>query len=168
MIFSKRLPWLLFAITAGLNVLSYALLAFDAMTPDEPVVSTVSPIMGFVGALVASKQRQNLVGWVFLLLCFTLTVNSLGLGYAEAAETNSSLKGANYAEWLGEWLTIIWISLAASFVPLLFPTGRPLTPRWRTVLWLTIAATALSAGATGCDPVPSIPTLPRLLRTRSV
>ena len=148
----KLAPWLVLLLAIAVNVVSYVLVAFDAMSLGETGIATVTLVIGFVGALVASKRGGNGIGWVFLLLCLSLAVNSFAVGYAEAAENRPDLPGAAYAEWLGDWLTLVWISLAATFVPMLFPTGRPLTPNWRPALWLAIGATTLGVTASALRP----------------
>jgi hypothetical protein len=52
--------------------------------------------------------------------------------------------------WLSLWLSYVW-GLTVTFLPLLFPTGRPPTPRWRPVAWaaaLVLVATCTVAAIT--------------------
>ena len=90
----KLAPWLVLLLAIAVNVVSYVLVAFDAMSLGETGIATVTLVIGFVGALVASKRGGNGIGWVFLLLCLSLAVNSFAVGYAEAAEDRPDLPGA--------------------------------------------------------------------------
>jgi hypothetical protein len=53
-----------------------------------------------------------------------------------------SLPGATFAAWYASWTWYPTLALALVFTPLLFPTGRLLSPRWRSLAWLAGAATA--------------------------
>jgi hypothetical protein len=53
------------------------------------------------------------------------------------------------AAWIGTWIWLPSVTLTITFLLLLFPHGRLLSPRWRPVAWLaaavTVAGTALLA-----------------------
>ena len=56
--------------------------------------------------------------------------------------------------WLDDWLSDVWIGLIAVWIPLLFPDGRLLSPRWRPVLWLAFLDIALSVSGAMLKPGP--------------
>jgi hypothetical protein len=53
-----------------------------------------------------------------------------------------SRPGAILADWYGSWSWFPTISQALVFTPLLFPTGRLLSPHWRPAAWLAGTTTA--------------------------
>ena len=63
------------------------------------------------------------------------------------------------AAWYSEWAFYVWLCCAGLLLPLLFPSGRLLSPRWRIVLAVDLAALVLSVlgvafhpGALDVDP----------------
>jgi hypothetical protein len=63
-----------------------------------------------------------------------------------------SLPGYAYVAWFAGWTWYVWLMLGAAVLPLVFPNGRLLSPRWRPALWL--AATALAANVVGAAFAP--------------
>ncbi len=94
-------------------------------------------VFGLVGAVVASRLPLNPIGWLFLGLSLFDGIFELANGYTHytfSAEPGS-LPGARWTAWVADWTS----PLAPPFLVaalLLFPDGRPPTPRWRWVLWL--------------------------------
>ena len=102
-----------------------------------------------VGAMVASRQPCNAVGWLLLVIPVGLTLQTLGEVYV----FTRSNPGYETVALVAASLINIWLLLTVSLLPLLFPDGRLLSPRWRPVLWLdvavlvgTMAVTLLSPG----------------------
>ena len=106
-------------------------------------------VLGFgafmvVGALVVAHRHRNPIGWMFsaiALLAFTGGVAGEYATYALVTRPGS-LPGAVLAAWYASWPWYPTLALALVFTPLLFPTGRLLSPRWRPVAWLAGAASA--------------------------
>ena len=84
-----------------------------------------------VGALVASRRPRNPIGWLLMAIA-ALFVLALGLGnygeYGLLVEPGS-LPGAVYAAWVGGWIWPVVLGLLGLPI-LLFPDGRPPSPRW--------------------------------------
>ena len=90
-----------------------------------------------VGALIAVRAGNRL-GWYFLAGATVTAVSVAADAYAARAAT-AELPGASWAGW------VLTVSLGATapfffLTPLLFPDGRPPSPRWRPVLWIAVLA----------------------------
>jgi hypothetical protein len=121
-----------------------------------PVV--VAPLaFAVVGALVASRQQRNPVGWQLLAVGVFMTANLAGESYARYALLTApgSLPGGLYGAWLG-WSYAPIVAILAVFLPLYFPTGRLLSPRWRPVLWLGAGFLVLAVAGNALWPGPDV------------
>jgi hypothetical protein len=112
-----------------------------------------------IGALVASRQPKNTIGWIFCALGLFLTSSSASGQYAIYALVSSpgSLPGGGTAAWLEAFLNGPIILVLFALVLLLFPDGRPLSRRWRAALWLDliVAAVLLVVGSFKPGPMPT-------------
>lgn len=99
-----------------------------------------------VGALVASREPRNPIGWILL----GLTVYAALTGVAEAyfnrylAGEGGSERWFDAAAWFSKsgssWIPIVFVPLV--FLPLYFPHGRLPSRRWRLVPWCAAAGIA--------------------------
>jgi cytochrome b subunit of formate dehydrogenase len=110
--------------------------------------ATVPVIWGIsfsaIGAVIASQRPENPIGWIFLLAGFFHGLNAFSSEYSTFAllTNHGSWLGGAFFSWLFTW------AFAPGFATfpltlLLFPTGRPPSPRWRLVLWLIAVGLAL-------------------------
>jgi hypothetical protein len=108
-----------------------------------------------VGALVAASQPRNSVGWLLLAVAVCMTVRLVGESYAIYALITApgSLPGGLYGAWV-QWSWFGVVAILAIFLPLYFPTGRLLSPRWRPVLWLGIAFLSSAVVSNALQPGP--------------
>jgi hypothetical protein len=109
-----------------------------------------------VGALVAARQPRNSVGWLLLAVAVCMTVRLVGESYAIYALITApgSLPGGLYGAWvLWSWFGVV--AILAIFLPLYFPSGRLLSPRWRPVLWLGIAFLSSAVVSNALQPGPT-------------
>jgi hypothetical protein len=93
-----------------------------------------------VGAVVASRRPRNPIGWFFVLSSSSLAIADATLRYAAygLVIAPGSLPLAHAMAWPSGWLWVPGVVLILVFVPLYFPNGHLLSPRWRPVLWLAI------------------------------
>jgi len=104
-------------------------------------------VLGFgafmvVGALVVAHRPGNPIGWIFSAIALLAFTGGLAGEYATYALLTrpGSLPAATFAAWYTSWPWYPTLALALVFTPLLFPTGRLLSPRWRSLAWLAGAA----------------------------
>jgi hypothetical protein len=102
-----------------------------------------SAALGVVGFVVASRKPRNPLGWIMLAAA---AVSSLSQDASFYMVADYRLRHGGLP--LG-WVAVLaqpgWaVSIVLSgLVVLLFPDGRPPSPRWRWVLWLYLAAATL-------------------------
>jgi signal transduction histidine kinase len=133
---SLRASWLVWAFVMVLAGGMLTLAAFNGTIADDPILTPMflSFVMGYstVGALIASKNRTNRIGWLMVVAGISLALAGLGDEYLRfATETRpGSLPGAPIAALLSN---LAWGPLFAvlTLVTLLFPTGSVPGPRWR-------------------------------------
>ena len=144
-------------VLAALGLLLLALnreriggLVFEQWAEDAVVAVGFSTI----GAVVAPRfPVRNPIGWLF---CAIGLVGAVLLFCGEyAAYSLLSWPGTQpsgeAAAWVASWLWVVHVGLFA-FLGLLFPDGRPPTPRWHPFAWFAGAAVAAGTVVTAFSP----------------
>jgi signal transduction histidine kinase len=138
---SSLLALVLLGITAILLVTAVILLL---RTVDRPAttfgfrgaVEFLTLAFALVGAVLARRRPENPIGWIFLVASLLSGVQVVAQEYTILALAQGDIRGARIANWIDGF---IWVPITGSisiFLSLLFPTGRPPSPRWRWVLWV--------------------------------
>lgn len=151
---ARKLAWGIAGVSLALMAATLVLMFVDrgASLPDNvgswtaaDVLDVVSSIgVPILGVVIVSKQPKNAIGWVFLVAGLTLGLATFGQTYAlhTLVAQPGSAPGGRAMAWLSN---VLWPIPVAGLILvfLLFPTGRPVSPRWRIVVWLTLAALAV-------------------------
>ena len=154
---STRLAWSLCAVTFALQVVGWALIPLvEDFTPAFDLVSGAAlVVLPVVGALVASRQPGNAIGWLFCGAGLLLALAGATYSYAAyALMVRPELPGGLAAAWLTSWVFLPAVFGVPPLLFLLFPDGRPLTRRWRAAIVLTV--TGLTCQAVGAALAPGV------------
>lgn len=104
--------------------------------------------MAMLGALLARRRPDNMVGWLLVAVAIIMGIDSFGMTYAhEVYAEGRPWPAAHVAAWLALW-TWAPATILLALLLMLFPTGRPLAGRWGhvvTVTWAWVAATVLAS-----------------------
>lgn len=123
-----------------------------------PVWDVVADLTGFVlfavvGAVIVRRQRANVVGWVMIGAGWCFALESAASRYVEAAAFGVDLPATVWVAWVASWVWSPAWSFTFGWLPLLFPDGRVLTPRWR---WLAVV---MGLGSLQVVPAMFLPVL---------
>ena len=117
-------------------------------------VSIALSTFAVMGALVASRQPQNAIGWLLIAVGCSWALDSALEGYAMYGLSlhPGSLPLAEYADALDDWLWMCSIGIMGTFLFQLFPDGRPLSRRWAVLTWISAAALGLAVAGAAFAP----------------
>ena len=159
---SRWVATLLLALSLGMVAFAFSSLVLpggDAL-PDRPslilflIAASVMLTYPFVGTLLAVRRPRNPLGWLLLVLGLGFTLSFFSTEYLGRATISGwPLPGAVWVAWLSTWSFVLNVSIAFGWIPLLFPTGRVLSPRWVPVAWAIGIVTVVGAVAAALDPV---------------
>jgi hypothetical protein len=152
-------------LVAGVIVLDETVARPDEV--EESFAETLSLLVAFsafavVGALVASRQPRNTVGWLFLACPLFAITAAFSEEYAYRAyvlDPGSLPLGAVFG-WLYTWTWYPGLA-AIGLAALLFPDGRPPGPRWRLLVWAYVGTVVLATAGASVYPARLDTTDPR-------
>jgi hypothetical protein len=110
--------------------------------PDLLFADVAVLAMATVGTLLAIRIPGNAIGWLLLVAALCLGIETLGVSYM-----NLSLKvaaGTFPGTAAAAWLYVLFTPGMAAImtIPLVYPDGRLLSPRWRWVVAMLVFASA--------------------------
>jgi hypothetical protein len=153
---------LLAALTAAFLAIGAAFLVWSLVGPadngqaaDQVLVGVFALSFGSVGAFLVARRPENAIGWLFVVDGLAWALSFACAAYAVAAlyVPERSLPYGETTVWLATW-PIPGYAITAALVFLLFPDGRPLSPRWRPIVWLGAFGIVLATAAVAVTPGP--------------
>ena len=115
---------------------------------DLSTSSVLLPIAGMtslsMGLVLVTRLPRHRVGWLLWAsgAAMALTVITQGLANLGLTTSPGSVPGAIWLAWLSASIGGLALFVPALLLPLLYPTGRPPSPRWRPIVVATIATIA--------------------------
>jgi hypothetical protein len=148
----RRLAWPLFglwvALTATGSVLQ--LTVGDAL---DAAIAPVLAVLAGVGLLLWLRRPDNPIGRILLVLAILIAFSVVAEGvYQQWDGDPAPPLAVRVLVAFDEPLSLLWLTLVGIVLPLVFPTGRLLSPRWRALLWTGGAVLALSIIGTTLGP----------------
>jgi hypothetical protein len=109
-----------------------------------------------LGALIVWRQPTNRYGWVWCMVGLVAAVRGAAFAYEIWAWYVAPVQPGGFeAAWLGTVMDTLYFGLGP-LVLLLFPDGRPPSPRWRPLVWATVVVAVAWTLSTAVAPGPMI------------
>jgi len=116
--------------------------------------ATIALIWGITGSLIVSRQPRNSAGWIFCIAAGAVALNSFAYTYTVfgVRVSGSPLPAQDLVALLGEYSFAVAVLIP--LLVLLFPDGRPPSPRWRWATWVLLAGFAIAVVSFALTPGP--------------
>ncbi len=156
---ARRAAWLAWALLAlALLIAIPGVILTTVNNPPTLVDNILSAVFLLIfagmGALIASRRPRNPVGWLLCLVALLSLTGGLTLEYAYYGLVShpGALPAAIWVVPLGGAARSAGWFYMLTLVPLYFPTGELLSPRWRWVVWIVAVATVASIAGAALSP----------------
>jgi signal transduction histidine kinase len=151
---AHRVAWLLCWLTLALIACALVLAILNSTGIGDLVFLVTVMSCAVAGVMVASRRPANPVGWFFLVSALSLATTMLTNEYVTYGLVSEpgSLPGSRAMVWPLTWLWVPGAVLILVFVPLYFPDGRLVSPRWRPVAWFAVFFSVFAAVLSALEP----------------
>ena len=139
------------AIVAAALLLAAGTLVLAALNEHGSLVEKLSALAvtalpyPIVGALIAHRLSRNAVGWVLVAIGLLQGVQLFTDEYAYRSFVTEAgpLPFGPEVAWLSFWTWMPSLALLVTLTLLLFPDGRPPSPKWRWGVWFAATGVGL-------------------------
>jgi len=141
-----------------------AALAFVAVTPAAPgdlrpprtlAFAATIIVYALAGALIVAGRPANPIGWLLCWTAFVAGAQNLAAGLGAFLVFGRGAPEGELVAWVFMWIGALFLGPGATLLLLLFPDGRPPSPRWWPVALVSLVASA--AFGVGTALLPRIP-----------
>ena len=153
--------WLVWGVVAANLTFMFGVLLTAGLGPDTPayavlIYGAMVTSLGGIGALVATRQPRNPVGWILWATGTMVAVSVSGADYVRLSLTpfGGGLPATVLLAWLQGILFVPAAILITAILPLYFPDGTLLSRRWRWAVLVGVALLIIFALPSAFDPGP--------------
>jgi signal transduction histidine kinase len=152
----SRWPWLVWAIAMLLLVAAMTMAVLNGSFSEDPgfVPVALTMVLGYltVGAVVASRNPRNPIGWLMLTIGVAFVLPGVSSEVVDYARRNpGEVPWVPFAAWVGIWSWPLMFG-ALALLTALFPDGRVPSRRWRFLPRAILALTGVRVLGQLLDP----------------
>jgi hypothetical protein len=146
----RLLAWLLAGLAVSASLIGLGLEVFNRVTAQSGTfifvnAAAIAIFFPMVGLVIALRQPQNPIGWLFCLIGLGPALSMLAIPYViYTYRVNPGVLPAGpFMSWISYWAFVAGASLVPLLL-LLFPDGKLLSPRWRWAVWAVMLSAVLT------------------------
>jgi signal transduction histidine kinase len=147
---ARLLPRAIWTLAASIALATGIFLLLNARVVRAGAIGSYVLVVGVVlsyvtvGGLIAGRLPRNPIGWILCVAGTSIVTAAFSEQYGVYGLVTSpgSLPAAKVVGSFGNWVIVPAIA-PLILVLLLFPDGKPLSPRWRIAVWAAAAVTVV-------------------------